>query len=152
VSGDKKNSIQKIYSSRCKIILKLNSNSPPDNGQFNTNVRISHVELYNVGQSMRVGRYPIYFNRAGNLSNSYIKNTTIHQSFSRAIHLLSSNNLTVENNFVFDIMGSAFALQDGSEINNVFRQNLAISVKGTASSLAEDLTPGKFLMFIILKH
>jgi hypothetical protein len=49
-------------------------------------------------------------------------------------------------------MGSAFALQDGSEINNVFRQNLAISVKGTASSLAEDLTPGKFLMFIILKH
>ena len=40
-------------------------------------------------------------------------------------------------------MGGAYFLEDGVEIGNTFRYNLAVFVKTSSSLLNEDVTPGK---------
>ena len=122
--------------------------SPPSNNGSNQSasnvlVQISNVEFYHVGQSLRIGRYPIFFSRAGNMTKSYVKECAVHKSFNRAFNLFETSNLTIENNFVYNIMGSAFALQSGVKTeNNTFRHNLAIFVKRSGSSWNVDLSPG----------
>jgi hypothetical protein len=39
--------------------------------------RIENVELSNVGQASKLGRYPIHFHMAGNVRGSYIRNNVI---------------------------------------------------------------------------
>jgi hypothetical protein len=41
-------------------------------------------------------------------------------------------------------MGGAYFLEDGVEIGNVFRYNLAIFVKTSSTSINEDITPAAF--------
>ena len=105
--------------------------------------RLSNVELFHVGQSFRLGRYPIHFHMNGDMPSSYVKECAIHQSFNRAVNIHASNYVTVERTVIFDIKGGAFFLEDGVEIGNVFRYNLAIFVQTSSSLLNEDLTPGK---------
>jgi hypothetical protein len=40
--------------------------------------KIENIELFNVGQSAKLGRYPIHFHMAGNVAESYIRNNAIH--------------------------------------------------------------------------
>jgi hypothetical protein len=42
-------------------------------------------------------------------------------------------------------MGGAYFLEDGVEIGNVFRYNLAVFVKTSSTSINEDVTPGNFI-------
>ena len=42
-----------------------------------------------------------------------------------------------------DIMGGAYFMEDGIEIGNTFKNNLAVFVKASSSLLSEDSTPGK---------
>ena len=50
---------------------------------------------------------------------------------------------TIERNVIYDIMGGAYFLEDGVEIGNKFRYNLAVFVKTSSTSINEDITPGK---------
>ena len=54
-------------------------------------VRLSNVELFHVGQAFRLGRYPIHFHMNGDMSSSYVKECSIHESFNRAINIHASN-------------------------------------------------------------
>ena len=56
----------------------------------------------------------------------------------------ASNYVRIERNVIYDIMGGAYFLEDGVEIGNVFKYNLAVFVKSSSSLLNEDVTPGKF--------
>ena len=49
---------------------------------------------------------------------------------------------TIERNVIYDIFGGAYFLEDGVEIGNKFRFNLAIYVRTSSSLLNEDSTPG----------
>ncbi|CAF5193120.1 unnamed protein product, partial [Rotaria magnacalcarata] len=107
-------------------------------------VRLSNVEIFNVGQAFRLDRYAIHFQRNGNMSESFVKSSSIHLSFNRAIHIQASNYITIESNVIYNIMGSAMFLSDGIEVGHVFRGNLAVFVRSSSSLLNEDLTPAAF--------
>ncbi|CAF0814130.1 unnamed protein product, partial [Brachionus calyciflorus] len=106
--------------------------------------RIQNVELYHVGQSFRIGRYPIHFHLNGDMRSSYVKEISIRKSFNRAINIHGSNYVTISRNFIYDIMGGAYFLEDGVEIGNEFSYNLAIFVKSSSSLLNEDSTPAAY--------
>ena len=106
--------------------------------------RFSNVELFHVGQSYRLGRYPIHFHMNGDMPSSYVSECAIHKSFNRATNIHASNYVTVERTVIYNIMGGAFFLEDGVEIGNTFENNLAILVKPSDSLQNEDITPAAF--------
>lgn len=40
--------------------------------------RISYIELTDVGQAFKLGRYPIHFHMIGTIHQSYVKGNSIH--------------------------------------------------------------------------
>ncbi len=106
--------------------------------------RIEHTELTFVGQAFRLGRYPIHFHINGDMSGSYVRGSSIHHSFNRAINIHNSHNILIENNVVYDIVGGAFFLEDGIETGNVFQYNFLAGVKSSTSLLNDDITPAAF--------
>ncbi|CAF4319171.1 unnamed protein product, partial [Adineta steineri] len=93
------------------------------------------------GQAFRLGRYPVHFHMNGNMSLSYIKSSSIHQTFNRAVNIHATNYLTVSNNVIYDVMGGAVFLEDGVETFNTLSYNLLIFVRTSSSLLNEDVTP-----------
>ena len=78
----------------------------------------------------------------GDMPTSYVKECAIHESFNRATNMHATNYVTIEANVIYNIMGGAYFLEDGIEIGNVFKNNLAVFVKTSSSLLNEDITPG----------
>ena len=107
-----------------------------------TIMRFSNVEFYQVGQAYRLNRYPINFQSNGNSNSSFVKECAIHQSFNRAVNIRGSNNINIERNVIYDIMGSAYFLENAVETGNTFKYNLAVFVRTSSSLLNEDSTPG----------
>jgi hypothetical protein len=106
--------------------------------------RFSNIELFHVGQAFRLGRYPIHFHMNGDMPSSYVSECAIHKSFNRATNIHASNYLLIERNVIYNIMGGAYFLEDGVEIGNVYKYNLAILVIPSSSSINEDITPAAF--------
>ena len=63
----------------------------------------------------RLGRYPIHFHMNGDMSQSYVKSSSVHKAFNRAINIHNSHNILLKNNVIYDIMGGALFLEDGIE-------------------------------------
>lgn len=89
-------------------------------------VRFSGVELYRMGQTDSLGRYPFHWHIAGNVSGQYIKDCSIHRSFNRVVTVHGTSHAVVENNVGYDHIGHGYFLEDGDEVQNVFRRNLGI--------------------------
>ena len=97
-----------------------------------------------MGQSGLKGRHPIYFNRVGSASKSYIKNSVIREAYNRGVVLASTDNLRVEGNDVYDVKGHAYSLEDGTEQNNVFHDNYAVKVQKHFHFMTTDAMPAGF--------
>ena len=122
--------------------IMINGAQPNSIGNENVIARISNVELNNVGQAYRLHRYPINFHILGDSPSSYVSECSIHGSFNRAVNIHASNYITIEKTIAYDIMGSAFVLEDGVETNNTFQYNFAVFVHQSTGLLNEDVTPG----------
>ncbi len=109
-------------------------------------IRISNIEITNVGQANRIDRHPLTFANNGDMKGSYLKQSVIHRSFNRAVHIHLTNNLLFEANVVYDVKGAGFALQDGREIGNTMTHNLVVFVRSSPSSYNVDLTPAAFIL------
>ncbi|MGZ3401778.1 MAG: hypothetical protein ACXU8W_21595, partial [Caulobacteraceae bacterium] len=59
----------------------------------------------------------------------YIKNASIHDTYSRCVTVHGTNNLRVENNVTYNTVGHCFFMEDGIEHGNEFIRNLAIQTK-----------------------
>ena len=103
--------------------------------------RISNVEFFNVGQ---FNKYAINFFSNDDMPSSYITKSSIHNSFNRAINIYSSNFIRIQSNIVYDVKGSAVHLNEGTEIGNIFDNNLVMLLY--PSLLNEDLSPGNILV------
>ncbi len=129
-------------------------------------IKFLYTKVYNAGQAFRLGRYPVHFHMNGNMSSSYIRSSSIHYTFNRAVNIHASHYITVENNVIYDIMyvltyevlfnlclhlsrGGAIFLEDGVEMGNVLRGNLAVFVRTSSSLLNEDVTPAAFWVILI---
>ena len=80
------------------------------------------------------------------MSLSYVRSSSIHLSFNRAISIQASHFLTIENNVIYNTVGCAVSLEDGIETGHAFRGNLIVTVRPTSSLLQEDFTPAAFLV------
>src|SRR3984957_14760279 len=91
---------------------------------------VDGVELNRMGQNMHLARYPIHWHLIGDGGQGqYIKNSAIHNTYSRCVTVHGTNFLDVENNVTYNNIGHCFFLEDGIEHGNQFVHNLAIMTK-----------------------
>ena len=118
----------------------------PEQNKGDVMGRFSYIEVTHAGQAFRLGRYPIHFHLNGDVSGSYVKGCSIHHTFNRAVTVHAVDNLLVENNVAYNILGHAYFLEDGIEQNNIIQDNLGVFVRASSSLLNVDITPAVFWM------
>lgn len=102
----------------------------------NPEIHISGIELFHMGQTAKLARYPIHWHLVGDGEGDYVKNTSIHHTFNRAITVHGTDNLVVENNVIHSSYGHAIFLEDAVEVGNVFHKNLVINTRRPSSEHA----------------
>ena len=90
---------------------------------------LSGIELNRMGQNMHLARYPVHWHVLGEGKGQYIKNASIHDTYSRCVTVHGTNDLRIENNVTYNTVGHCFFLEDGIEHGNEFIKNLAIQTK-----------------------
>jgi cell migration-inducing and hyaluronan-binding protein len=90
---------------------------------------VEGVELNRMGQNLTLARYPIHWHLVGDAKGQYIKNASIHDTYNRCVTVHGTNDVRVENNVTYNIVGHCFFLEDGIEHGNQFVHNLAIQIK-----------------------
>ena len=100
--------------------------------------RLSHVEVRNAGQGLKLGKYPIHFHMVGSVSKSFVRGCAVHHAFNRAITIHGVNELRVQDNVVFDTRGHAVFMEDGTEMKNVIERNVVMVVRPVWSLLTVD--------------
>lgn len=95
----------------------------------NAEAYFNGVELYRVGQVKTTGRYPFHWHARGNADGQYFKNSSVHQSYNRALTIHATNNVLVENSVFFDHIGHGIFFETGSEEGNKILGNLVIGSK-----------------------
>jgi hypothetical protein len=90
---------------------------------------VSGVEFFRMGQHLQLARYPIHWHLVGDAQGQYVKNSAIHNTFSRCVTVHGTNNVRVENNVTYNNVGHCFFLEDGVETGNWFVHNLGIMTK-----------------------
>ncbi|KAF5406198.1 hypothetical protein PHET_00292 [Paragonimus heterotremus] len=104
-------------------------------------VRFNGVEFHKMGQAQSIGRYPIYFHLLSNISGSHIKNCALHKLFNRAITVHRTHELLIENNVIFDTLGSGIFLMDGIEESNIIKHNLLVQIGAITTITVADAFP-----------
>jgi hypothetical protein len=90
--------------------------------------RVEGVQLYRMGQTNVLGRYPMHFHMLGNCPGCYFKHSSVRRSFYRCISVHGTNQITVSENVAFDVLGYCYYLEDGVEEKNTISFNLAAFV------------------------
>ncbi len=90
---------------------------------------VEGVELNRMGQNMHLARYPIHWHLIGDAPGQYIRNSAIHDTYSRCVTVHGTNYLSVENNVTYNNIGHCFFLEDAVEHGNQFVRNLGILTK-----------------------
>ena len=107
--------------------------------------RIDGVEFFNMGQRNALRRYPVHFHMDGNAPESYLKRSSIHQSYNRCVTVHGTNKLTVAGNVCYDHAGHGFFLEDGAERKNVITGNLGLGTHEVEDGLLpSDRRPATF--------
>lgn len=92
-------------------------------------MNVSGIELTRMGQHLTLARYPIHWHLAGDASGQYIRNSAIHDTYSRCVTIHGTNNLLVENNVTYNTVGHCFFMEDAVETGNQVVRNLGIQTK-----------------------
>jgi hypothetical protein len=88
--------------------------------------RCTAVELFEMGQTNIMGRYPFHLHMIGNNgAKSFFVDGSIHRSFWRCITIHGTNQAYVARNTAYHISGHCYYLEDGVEENNTFEHNFA---------------------------
>ncbi|XP_077630421.1 cell migration-inducing and hyaluronan-binding protein [Crocuta crocuta] len=96
---------------------------------------LAGVELKHMGQQL-VGQYPIHFHLAGDVDAqggydppTYVRELSIHHTFSRCVTVHGSNGLLVKDVVGYNSLGHCFFTEDGPEERNTFDHCLGLLVK-----------------------
>ncbi|KAG9341336.1 hypothetical protein JZ751_019440 [Albula glossodonta] len=124
-------------------------------------VHMHGAELKHMGQQS-MGHYPVHFHMNGDVDErggyhppTYVKELSIHHTFSRCVTVHSSNGLLVKDVVGYDALGHCFFLEDGPEERNTFDHCLGLLVKaGTLlpsdrdSRMCQGITDGAYPGYI----
>ncbi|XP_055517175.1 cell migration-inducing and hyaluronan-binding protein [Leucoraja erinacea] len=98
-------------------------------------VHIEGALLKHMGQQS-MGHYPIHFHMTGDVDGkggytppTYVKEVSIHDSFSRCVTIHGSNGLLVKDVIGYKTLGHCFFTEDGPEERNTFDHCLGLLVK-----------------------
>ena len=89
---------------------------------------VEGVELFRVGQTNVLGRYPMHFHLLGDCPECYFRDSSVHRSFYRCISIHGTHSTTVTENVAYDVSGFCYYLEDGVETNNLLGWNLAAHI------------------------
>ena len=106
--------------------------------------RLDHIELHNVGQAFKVGRYAVHFHMIGAVHKSYCKGLGTHTSFNRAFTIHGTHYLRLMNNVAYDVKGHTIFIEDAVEKKNYIYKNLIMKTKRSFSLLNTDTSPACF--------
>jgi hypothetical protein len=106
--------------------------------------RIENIEMTDVGQGFKIGRYAVHFHMIGAVHKSYARGNAVHNGFNRAFTLHGTNYMRLENNVGYSIKGHNIFIEDGVEKKNRMYRNCLIKVKRSYSGLNTDTTPAGF--------
>ncbi|MGN6504316.1 MAG: G8 domain-containing protein [Tepidisphaeraceae bacterium] len=88
---------------------------------------IDAVEFRHLGKPGQLGRYALHFHAAGDsLRGSSVMHCSIWDSDNRWITVHGTNYLVIRDNVGYRSLGHGFFCEDGTEIYNVFDENLAV--------------------------
>eukprot|EP01132_Coremiostelium_polycephalum_P011403 gene11403-13968_t len=106
--------------------------------------QISGVELERFGQKNMKARYPLHFHLAQTVTNSYISDCSVHNSYYRCYTIHGTHNLTVTRNTAFNAFGHCYYLEDGVEENNTVTFNLGAYIKTIGRPAAGNSQQGEW--------
>ena len=117
--------------------IKVQASPDSDNDYFGGHImamdgstmNVAGIELTRMGQHLTLARYPIHWHINGDVTGQYIKNSAIHDTYSRCVTVHGTDNLLVENNVTYNTVGHCFFMEDGIETGNRFVRNLGIQTK-----------------------
>ncbi|ETE66717.1 hypothetical protein L345_07499, partial [Ophiophagus hannah] len=128
-------------------------------GEMERRFHMEGMELKHMGQQL-LGHYPIHFHMAQDVDEkggyqppTYVKDMSIHHTFSRCVTVHGSNGLLIKDVVGYDSLGHCFFTEDGPEVRNTFDHCLGLVVKpGTllpsdrdtrmCKTITEDAYPG----------
>eukprot|EP00475_Leptophrys_vorax_P012438 TRINITY_DN1888_c0_g1_i1.p1 TRINITY_DN1888_c0_g1~~TRINITY_DN1888_c0_g1_i1.p1 ORF type:complete len:1154 (-),score=257.11 TRINITY_DN1888_c0_g1_i1:36-3497(-) len=91
--------------------------------------RVSGLELFRMGQTNILARYPFHLHLLLQLgNNSFITDSAVHRSFYRCFSVHQTHNSLVSENVAFDAIGHCYYLEEGVEENNTFSYNLGAHI------------------------
>ncbi|KAI9034510.1 G8 domain-containing protein [Hyaloraphidium curvatum] len=100
---------------------------------------VSGVELYRMGQTNVLGRYPLHFHMMGSQQNKSIGATasdcSVHRSFFRCFAVHGTHFARVHENTAYDATGHCYFIEDGVEENNEFHWNFGAHVHSIGPSV-----------------
>lgn len=110
--------------------------------------RIDGAELTRMGQKNTLRRYPLHFHMLGAAGDpSYLKNTSIHETFNRCLTVHGTDKLTISGNVCHDHLGHGYFFEDGAETDNRVTGNLGLTTRRPAEGerlLPSDRSPATF--------
>jgi len=106
--------------------------------------RLEYIELTDVGQAFKVGRYAVHFHMIGAVHKSYCRGFSTHQGFNRAFTMHGTHYLRIMENVAFEVMGHNIFIEDAVEKKNIISKNLVMKVMRSMFSLNTDQTPACF--------
>lgn len=89
-------------------------------------IHIEGVELRSMGWKGVLGRYPIHFHMLGDASGNYVRSSSIHECFNRALTIHGTNGVLVRDVVAFDSWGHLFYFESGTEVGNTLEHNLGL--------------------------
>jgi G8 domain len=107
-------------------------------------LRLDGVEMRQMGQAGRVGRYPIHWHllsydaagrELGDATGHGVTRSSIWNSRQRCIVIHGTNGVEVRDNICYDIKGHAIFLEDAVERRNLIEGNLVLRVRSPADNL-----------------
>jgi len=99
---------------------------------------VDGVQLDQLGQAGRLGRYPFHWHFAGNRQGDLLRNVSITNSNNRAVVVHGADNARIEGVVAHDIHGHGFFLESAVETGNEFIANAAFGIHRVGTSLDPD--------------
>jgi hypothetical protein len=108
------------------MIMGANGSARETNAALRASARIHGVELRQMGQFNRLGRYPFHWHFLGSAPNDFISGSAVHSSMQRGIVVHSTDDVTIRNNVVYNTPGHAYVVEDGTERRVTLEKNLGL--------------------------
>ncbi|OAV45376.1 hypothetical protein A3850_013130 [Lewinella sp. 4G2] len=100
----------------------------PESGPVN----VEGLQVLRMGQPGRAARYSWHWHLAGDRTGDYIRRSTVRDALQRGFVVHGTDNVLVEENVTYNVKNHAFIpAEDGNEIGNLFRGNIAIRTHRT---------------------